>query len=74
MKSHLLEAVARHLGRCEVDNEIDNEDRKYLRHLFHQHALFLRAIDATPGLAPLVETAVLAELKSGLDDNIIISN
>lgn len=58
MTSHLLEAIAHHLGRCDDNKEYNNEDRKYLRQLFVQHAFFLNAIESTPDLNEKVEEAL----------------
>jgi hypothetical protein len=76
MKSYLLEAIAKHLGERDSAHEYDNEDRKYLRQLFVQHAFLLNAIESERECEELVEKAIAsfmeaqrAELKPADDES-----
>ena len=49
------EAIANHLGERDSANEYDSENRKYLPHIFFQHAFLLNAIKSEPECQELVE-------------------
>ena len=53
------EAIAKHLGERDSAHEYDSEDRKYLLHMFFQHAFLLNAIKSEPERQELVEKAIL---------------